>query len=102
MKWRVVIRPEAERDVIEAARWYDTREPGLGARFVEEVIGVWDSLAENPLLNSRRHPQKNIRWQYPDSFPYCVVYEVIEQEHLIVVAAVLHAARHDHHWQRRF
>ena len=78
MNWRVVIRPEVEQDVAEAAAWYESRQPGLGVEFVEEVIRVWDALAENPLLNSRRHPRKNIRWRYPDRFPYRVIYEVDE------------------------
>jgi hypothetical protein len=63
MNWRVVIRPEVERDVEEAASWYESKQAGLGAEFVEEVIQVWDALAENPLLNARRHPRKNIRWR---------------------------------------
>ena len=82
--------------------WYEIRQQGLGADFVEEVIQVWHALAENPLLNCRRHPTKNIRWRYPDRFPYRVIYEVSEEDHLVLVAAVLlHAARHDRHWQRR-
>jgi hypothetical protein len=28
-------------------------------------------------------------------------YEVIEAENLVVVAAVLHAARHERHWKKR-
>jgi toxin ParE1/3/4 len=85
----------------EAAAWYEERQPGLGGEFVEEVIRVWHGLAENPLLNSRRHPTKDIRWRYPERFPYRVIYEVLEAEHVVVVAAVLHAARHDRHWQQR-
>jgi toxin ParE1/3/4 len=54
------------------------------------------------LLNSRRHPRKNIRWRYPERFPYRVIYEVIEADQMVIVAAVLHAARHDRHWQQRF
>jgi plasmid stabilization system protein ParE len=73
----------------------------LGAGFVEEIIQVWDALAENPLLNARRNPRKNIRWRYPERFPYRVIYEVLEAEHSVVVAAVLHAARDDKHWRRR-
>lgn len=68
---------------------------------MEEVIRVWHALEENPLLNSRRHPRKNIRWRYPERFPYRVIYEVLEAEHVVVVAAVLHAARHDRRWQQR-
>lgn len=101
MSWRVVVRPEVEQDVAEAAAWYDHRQPGLGAQFVEEVIRVWDALAENPLLHARRHPTKNIRWRHPERFPYRVIYEATEETQTVVVAAVLHAARHDRHWQRR-
>src|SRR5690349_10719843 len=95
----VVVRPEVERDICDAATWYEEREPGLGADFVDEVLKVFDALAENPLLNSRRHPTKNIRWRYPERFPYRIVYEVTGD--VIVIAAVIHAARHDRQWQRR-
>jgi plasmid stabilization system protein ParE len=101
MSWRVEFRPEVEQDVTEAAAWYEARQPGLGGEFVEEIIRVWDALAENPLLQCRRHPARNIRWRYPERFPYRVVYEVSEVEQVVVVAAVLHAARHDREWQRR-
>ena len=61
MSWRVEFRPEVEQDMADAADWYESRQPGLGTEFVEEVIRVWHAFAENPLLNCRRHPTKNIR-----------------------------------------
>jgi len=101
MNWQVVSRPEAEDDVIEIAAWYDSRMEGLGDRFVKEFLDVLDQLTVTPLLHCRRHSHKNIRWRYPKSFPYRVIYEVIEQEKTVVVAAVLHAARHERQWKRR-
>lgn len=101
MTWRVDFRPQVEQDVSEAAAWYESRQPGLGTAFVENVIQVWQSLAANPLLNSRKHPSKNLRWRYPDRFPYRIVYEVNEANRTVLVVAVLHAARHDGHWQSR-
>lgn len=101
MHWRVLLRPEVEADINKAAEWYDLQQPGLGVEFREEVIRVFEVLADNPLLQCRRHPNKNIRWRYPDRFPYRVIYAANEAERLVVVAAVLHAARHDRHWQRR-
>ena len=101
MNWRVVIRPEVEQDVAEASSWYESRQAGLGAEFVEEIIQVWEAIKANPLLNSRRHPRKNIHWRYPERFPYRVIYEIVEAERTVIVAAVLHAARHDRHWQQR-
>ena len=100
MSWRVVVRPEVEADLSEAADWYDSKQDGLGTRFVEEMLRVFDGLS-NPLLNSRRHPSKNVRWRYPDHFPYRVIYEAQERERTVIIAAVLHAARHDRHWRKR-
>jgi toxin ParE1/3/4 len=101
MKWRIGVRPEVEQDILNAVTWYEEKREGLGDEFREEVIRVLDSLENNPFLNSRRHPQKHIRWRYPDRFPYRVIYEVIEDEHSVVVAAVIHAARHDRKWRSR-
>jgi plasmid stabilization system protein ParE len=101
MSWRVVVRPEIEQDLGVAADWYDKRESGLGDRFVNETLAVFDSLALNPFLNSRRHPSKNVRWRYPEHFPYRVIYQVEESEKTVVIAGVIHAARHDRHWKKR-
>ena len=59
MRWRVEFRPEVEQDVAQAALWYESKEPGLGIDFVEEVIAVWDRLEENPLLRCRQHAKKH-------------------------------------------
>jgi toxin ParE1/3/4 len=102
MNWTVVARPQAKNDVLEAAGWYDGQRGGLGDEFIEEILAVFDALAVNPLQYCRRHPIKNIRWRYPKRFPYRVIYEVIEEERLVVIAAVIHAARHDRVWRQRF
>jgi len=101
MIYRVVLRPEVEEDLTTAAQWYENQQTGLGLEFIDEVLRVFDALGENPVLNSRRHSRKNIRWRYPERFPYRVVYEIFETEGTVVVACVLHAARHDRHWQKR-
>ena len=101
MSWQVLFRPEVEQDVIEAVTWYEMRQPGLGTEFLQEIFQVWDELSQNPLLHSRRHPTKNIRWRYPRRFPYRVIYEAVEESQTVVVVAVLHAAKHERTWQKR-
>jgi toxin ParE1/3/4 len=101
MNWQVVARPQAENDVSETADWYDSQRPGLGVEFIEEVLTVFDALEINPLLNCRQHPTKNIRWRYPKRFPYRVIYEVVEEDRLVIVAAVIHAVRDDRVWRSR-
>ena len=94
MTWRVVFNSRVEADVWQAATWYETKRPGLGDDFIDEVIAVWRSLADNPLVGARKHPVRNIRWRYPVRFPYRIMYEVDEASHTVIVLAVLHAARH--------
>ena len=69
MIWHVEFRPEVRQGVAEAARWYEAREAGLGDVFVDEIFRVWDAIAENPMIGSRRHPVMDIRWRYPERFP---------------------------------
>jgi len=51
MKWRVVARPQAEDDVREAAHWYDVQQPGLGGEFIDDILALFDALAEDPLAS---------------------------------------------------
>src|SRR2546422_3827238 len=101
MRWEVVARPQARGDILAAAEWYNTQRAGLGDEFIEEILTVFDALEVNPLLHCRQHPTKNIRWRYPKRFPYRVVYEVIEEKKVVIIAAVIHGARHDRVWRRR-
>ena len=34
MKWKVVARPEAKHEVLQAANWYDRQSVGLGDEFM--------------------------------------------------------------------
>ena len=101
MTWQVAFRPAVRDDVAAAARWYEAKQSGLGASFVDEIIELWDALAANPQLGSRRHPTMDIRWRYPKRFPYRVIYQIDEIGQSVLVIAVLHAARHDSRWQKR-
>jgi hypothetical protein len=49
VSWRLEIRPEVETDLAAATLWYDMQQPGLGARFLDEVergglIKAWVSV----------------------------------------------------------
>lgn len=101
MSWLLEFRPEVAEDVTEAAEWYESRETGLGSEFVEEIIQVWESILEHPFIGSRRHAEMDIRWRYPERFPYRVVYRIDESTESVLVIAVLHAARQEKGWKGR-
>jgi hypothetical protein len=41
----IIVRDEAEQDILEAARWYEDRAMGLGLEFIRSVdrwhVGYW-------------------------------------------------------------
>jgi mRNA-degrading endonuclease RelE of RelBE toxin-antitoxin system len=74
---------------------------GLGHEFLDEMIRVWHELAINPLLATRKHPTKNLRWRYPERFPYRIIYDVDEASRTVLVLRVVHAARSDVAWRGR-
>lgn len=99
MKRRLIIRPEAEADLTEAAVWYDSRELGLGSELISEVHSAIGRALENPesFTHVRRNPM--VRRVLTRRFPYRVFF--IVRPDVIVVFAVLHAARHDRVWKQR-
>jgi plasmid stabilization system protein ParE len=96
---RLEIRPLALADIAEAAAWYEERQAGLGERFTREVATAIDALLPNPLIYRSRNRRLGARWCFPRSFPYRIVYRV--HADVVTVVAVIHAARHDRHWQER-
>lgn len=101
MAWEVNFSFRVEDDVAAAALWYEGQRAGLGHEFLDEVIRVWRELANNPLLAARKHPTKNLRWRYPERFPYRIIYEVDELSRSVLVLRVVHAAREDSTWRGR-
>ena len=45
---------EAEQELIEAACWYESKQPGIGRQFKREVAAVVDWIALNPLIHRKR------------------------------------------------
>jgi len=97
--WKVIFSFRVEDDVATAALWYEDKRAGLGREFLDEVIRVWRELAVNPLLAARKHQVKNLRWRYPEGFPYRIIYEVDDELRTVLVLRVVHAARDDATWR---
>jgi plasmid stabilization system protein ParE len=97
MKYTLVLRQEAERDLAEAYGWYETCVPGLGADFLAVVEYALDSIKKNPDRFPLVH--HNIRRALTRRFPYGVFF-VIEGQR-ITVLDVMHTAREPGKWRLR-
>lgn len=73
----LVFHPDARAEYLDAATFYESRRPGLGAAFTREVESAIERIADSPE-----------RWR------------AIEQDHVLIVA-VAHASRKPGYWRSR-
>jgi plasmid stabilization system protein ParE len=92
-----IVRPLAEADLDQAARWYDEEQAGLGSRFLSDVDQVFGRIRERP----QQFPvvSGDIRRALLHTFPYAVYFR--ETDETIRVLAVLHLRRKPGLWRAR-
>ena len=97
MKRRTFVRPEAQTDIREAARWYEDREPGLGRRFLREVRASLERIADNrltfPII------EQDVRRALLHKFPYSIYF--VSDRDAVSVIALLHQHRRPGGWKSR-
>lgn len=93
----VRLRREAEQDIEDAARWYEERSAGLGERFLDEVSGGFDAIADHPAAYPVVH--RNVRRALIRTFPFGIYYRV--EEGFVLIVAVMHASRSPRRWKER-
>jgi plasmid stabilization system protein ParE len=86
---KVIIRPEARRDLREAKTWYRNISPELRDDFVRRVDDAITLAKERPLAFQTVH--RTFRRILLHRFPYALFYHAGEDR--IVVVGVLHQAR---------
>ena len=96
MSYKLILRQEAERDLIEAYKWYEEKVPGLGTDFLAVIERALESIQQNPA----RFPiiYRNVRRALMRRFPYGIFY-FLEGENIIVLG-VMHTARNPAKWRK--
>lgn len=89
MPHKLVIKPEAELELVDALDWYDEQVPGLGNRLFQEFNVLFDEIIANPEHFQKKY--RNIRIRYTYKFNYGVHY-IIEKD-TVYVLAILHTSR---------
>jgi plasmid stabilization system protein ParE len=93
---RLIIRPEAERDLQDGYEWYETQGSGLGDQLAESVEAGVKFIKEFPLASPVVY--KNVRRFLVKRFPYVIFY-VVEAD-AVVVIAIFHCKRNPKVWKR--
>ena len=89
MKYKVIVRPEAEDDLKEAFSWYEDKRIGLGYDFMLQVDAGINYINRNPELHPIEY--KGTRKHLIKRFPYKIIYLLEEEE--IIILAVIHDKR---------
>src|SRR5690349_12739202 len=97
MTVQVRLRPEAERDLVDAAGWYEQQRAGLGQQFLEETQAVLWSIAEMELAYHLVH--RTARRALMRRFPFGIFYRIERDQ--VVVVGILHASRDPNSWKGR-
>jgi len=93
----VILHPEAEAEMVEAAEWYSARGPSLGRRFRMEIEAAFQRIAANPEMSGRLRGE--VRCHLVNRFPYAILYEI--RADCIFVVAVMHTKRKPGYWRDR-
>lgn len=98
----VTLAYEAAEELAEAAGWYESRQNGLAARFLEEfeqcLVWIGTRPSSFPRLLDTA-PELDIRRAVLPRFPYGVVFVELADE--VRIVAVAHAKRQPGYWLNR-
>ena len=93
---RILISADAEDDLIDGARFYNSIEPGLGDRFIDSLLSDIDSLHSYSGIHAKF-------WGYyrllSQRFPYAVYYSLADD--LLRIHAVLDCRQDPEKTQKR-
>jgi plasmid stabilization system protein ParE len=94
---RLIYHPHARAELVEAATYYESRVPGLGAQFREEANRTASKILEAP--RRWRMIDVDVRRSLIVRFPFAVYYRVFPDH--VQILAVKHHKRHPDYWRHR-
>ena len=93
----VVFLPQAEQEMLEAARFYESQTAGLVADYLSEVERAVQTIAESP--TTWPVIKGELRRRLIRRFPFGILYRIEPEE--IVIIAVAHLRRRPWYWRKR-
>lgn len=91
------IHEDADRELNDAADYYDSESPGLGMLFLDLVDAGYQRILEKP--HSATEVDSGIRRLVLAKFPFNLIYEI--DGDVILILAVAHQRRRPHYWRER-
>jgi plasmid stabilization system protein ParE len=89
--------PAAQRELNEAADFYDAEDPGLGGGFLDAIDRAVEQIQAFP--ESSPISVAPVRIKVLSAFPFSIIYWATDEA--IIVLAVAHHRRRPEHWRGR-
>jgi len=93
----VVLRPEAERELLDAQAWYESKALGLGFEFARAADAAVSSALRNPYGHLRI--EEGFYRVLFRKFPYALIYLPTSDE--VMVVSFFHQHREPGVWRER-
>lgn len=81
MTYELLLKAEANNDIVQAYRWYESQQESLGESFLQEVEYYLERIVKHPLQFPRRHKKK--RAAALKRFPYLIVFELMDEQVIV-------------------
>ncbi len=94
---RVRLLPEAEEELLEAAKWYSQQAVGLDYEFIRCIDEATARISRAPLMFPVVH--RGRRRIIVKRFPYSIIFDVMDDE--VLIYAIFHFSRNPKRWKRR-
>ena len=94
---RVSFHEFAERELNDAALYYEQESTGLGVKFLDEIEGYIDAIIKHP--NAGKRVRGQVRRRILRRFPYGILYSVKHDG--IRVLAIMNLKRRPLYWVGR-
>jgi len=98
---KFVVSDAAQREIDDAADRYELKRAGLGADFISELAAAFALLRAQHFAGRlvQVDASLQLREYVLRRFPYCVVYDIYNDE--IFIVAIAHQNRRERYWQNR-
>lgn len=68
----LIVLEDADRELLQAAEWYESKRKGLGLRFIDVIENKLNSIRDYPERNPKRN--SNFREAVVKIFPFVIIY----------------------------
>lgn len=97
MAVELIVAPEAEHDIAEAAAWYERQRAGLAEQFLSSLDACIRGIYRTPQMHAVYY--QTYRRALLRRFPYAVFYE--DTESAVIVYGVFHTSVNPDKWRER-